>query len=211
MTTFIEALEAELPGWLLNDFEDDGETGGGFVGCVFGIVGDICAHYLTFASRGFLLRDSSVAEDSLMASAWERGMPRYEGESSAQHASRMANAWTAYAYAGRVAIAHQLSHYGFGDDVEIYDAAQWPTEYPVGPQSQFWVIVPAGDHPFEPLLVGSFSFGPTTYVGISGCTQKQMSGIRALIRKWKPVQWVCREIRFMVDSGLHATIAVQPP
>jgi len=208
--TLLEALETELPSWLLNDFEDE-ETGGGFIGCVFGLIGDVCAHVLTFCCRGVLLRDAGLASDAVQDIAWERGLPRYFAETQAAHVSRLIGAWEAYKYPGEVAIKAQFEAFGFGSNVEIYDADEWPAEYPVGPRSQFWIVVPAGDHPFEPTLWGSFTWGSTIYWGISGCTLEQMAGLRALIRKWKPVQWVCRQVRFEMASGPYATLAVTPP
>jgi hypothetical protein len=209
--TIIERLEAELPSWLLNDFED-GESGGGFVGVCFSFIADVAGHFWTFANRGALLKDRYVAPDVLPKFAWERGMPGYDGETTRQHADRMADAWNAYTYPGRPAIQEQLSYFGFGDSVAIYDAYEWPTEPPVGPKSQFWVVVPEGDHTYRELIIGTGDavIGDDTFIGIAGITAAQMTAIKALIHKWKPVQWVCREIRFDLGGGSYAAFAVQP-
>jgi len=206
---FVEALQDELAYWLLNDQTDDG--GGGFIGCVFSLVADVAGHVCTFASRGALLRDAYLAPDVLPSLAWERGMPRYETETTAQHASRCANAWDAYALPGRPAIKEQMGFYGFGDNVEIYDAYQWPAEPPVGPMSQFWVVVPVADNPFRELLIGTgdFVIGEDCIIGIAGITWTYLESISRLVMKWKPVQWVCREVRFTTATG-YAAFTVQP-
>jgi len=216
MTTIREALESELPSWLLNDFADDTEDppeeiGGGFVGCVFGLVGDVCAHVLTFCCRGRLLRDPGVASDAVQELAWERGLPRYNEESSASHVQRLAVAWEAYRLPGTVAIKRQLalSLECEETDISIYDAAQWPSEPPVGPRSQFWVVVAAGAHPFDVPRWGDLEWG--SFVWGIGATRAQTDWIRALVRKWKPVQWVCRQIRFDVGGDEYARILATMP
>jgi hypothetical protein len=206
---FVEALREEVASWLLNDQTDGG--GGGFVGCVFTLAADIACHVATFASRGALLRDPYLATDALPALAWERGIQRYETETTYQHAERCANAWDTYTLPGRPAIKEQMGFYGFGDNVEIYDAYQWPAEPPVGPKSQFWVVVPAGDHPFAERIIGAgAAIGDDEFIGIEGITATQIGSIVALVMKWKPVQWVCREVRFDIGGGLYAAIEVQP-
>jgi hypothetical protein len=214
MTTILEALESELPSWLLNDFADDNEDpaeeiGGGFVGCVFGLVGDVCAHVLTFCCRGRLLKDPGLASDVVQDLAWERGLPRYYQENTSEHAQRLAVVWDACKFPGEVAIKQQLAAYVGCDesDVAIYDADEWPTEFPVGVRSQFWVDVPYGSHSFDVPRWGSVVCGQFRW-GISGATLEQTAGLRSIVRKWKPVQWVCRQIRFELSGGFYASISV---
>jgi hypothetical protein len=118
----------------------------------------------------------------------------------------MADCWEAYTFPVE-AIPTQLGLQGFGDSVAIYTAEDWPTEPPVGPVSQFWVVVPYGDHSFDLPRWGSIVWGEFTW-GISGASTAQIEGIRRLVRKWKPVQWVARQVRFMLASGEFAVIQV---
>lgn len=179
-----------------------GEWGSLFLGIVFGLTGDSLLEAMSVAHRSPWLLDEQSPDDVLGLIGRERRLPRYPSETNDQYRARLHGAWDAYKFAGdESSILGQLTTAGFGG-AEIYDAWQWPTRGEPGHWSQFWVFFPAGTHTVNgiPVVGGGWVIGDGTLVGVEGITIEQVTTIRGIIRKWKPVQWVCRGVIFEISG-----------
>lgn len=206
MFTFLESLRGDLPPWLLDDPSDS------FVGCVFSLVADMAMHYTLFANRGTLLGDRAVADDALPFQGSERLLPRYPAESVTAYAARLKDAWGVWELAAtKQGLIAELEAFGFGPGIEIKDPVQWPTEAPVGYWSQFWIVIPYGSHDFTQQVWGSGYWGDIGTWGMHGSmSDSDVAQLKALIQRHKPVDWVCREVRFMLFDGSHSTLTITP-
>jgi hypothetical protein len=110
-------------------------------------------------------------EDALPVIGLERGMPRYPGETREQYRTRLDGAWEAWTRGGAAyAIIEQLKAAGL-DGVQVFRASQWDRA-PAGYWSIFWVFVPEDYSP-------------------KASTLAQREAWAAIVRKWKPAQWIC--------------------
>ncbi len=191
------------------------EPGNGFVGTLFAVMANTIAQGLSEAFASPLLTRAEQPTDALPRLAAERMMPRYPSETAAQHQARLIGAWDAYQYAGhKTAIVSQLEAAGFvgtdEDPVTIYTPATLVKEPLLDMNgdpwwSQFWVYFPYGSHPVtEPAVTwGSFNWGDGTIWGPPVEPATVFATIRGIIRKWKPVDWVCHGIIFqLADDSL---------
>jgi hypothetical protein len=194
--TFREFLRDSVPDWL------SGDLSGPFVQTVLGVAADTYAQGMAIAHRMGWLLDEESPNDTLPLFAIERRMPRYPSETPANHRARLHGAWDTYARAGsKAVIREQLAAMGF-ETVVILDAWELPLLNPSGGWSQFWIFFPAGTHPVtgQGPSIGSFDVGDGTTIGPLGLTPGQLKAMRALVRKWKPSQWVGRQFRFVISG-----------
>jgi len=210
--THLEALREDLPPYLRDDDSD------GFIGIVFSFMQDVVMHFCTFANRGTLLADPAVADDALPLQGWERGLPRYQSETVSAYADRLQDAWSVWGgrdtdTSFRDRIIEQMEAFGFGAGIAIYDPVQWPAEAPVGYWSQFWITVPYGSHVFSELVWDDAGYWDDvgTWDGSGSYTASEQAQLIALVNRHKPVNWVCREIRFMhFDGTAYETLEITP-
>jgi len=193
--TFREFVEQESPPWLL------GELSGAFVGIVFGLMADTVAEGMGAAVRMPWLLEPLSPPDVLPFIGNERRLPRYPGESIAQYRARLHGAWKAYEFAGdESSILGQLEAAGY-PGAKIYDP--WNMGIlPLGYWSQFVVWFPIGTHPVTSAgaVWGSFNYGDGTVYGPGGLTVAIATTLRGIIKKWKPVEWICRGIMFQISG-----------
>jgi hypothetical protein len=183
-----------------------GALSGAWNQIVNGVSGDVYIQVATLAHRmGWLLDDESP-DDALPLFAAERRLPRYVAESVTSHRERLHNAWEIYKYAGSdETLLEQLEAAGYGNGV-IVTASEWPTVS--GPNgelpywSQFWIFFPIGSHPVTSPgpEIGSFIVGDGTTIGPEGITSAQIKELRAIVRKWKPSRWICRQVIFQITG-----------
>lgn len=198
--TFRELVEAECPPWL------QGILSAGWVGVVFGLMADTIGEAMGAAVRMPWLLEPLSPPDILPFVGKERNLPRYPGETLTQWRARMHGAWVAYEFAGdESSIIDQLAKAGF-PGVQILDP--WNATFTPSPYwSHFIVRFPIGSHPVTSAgqAWGSFTWGDGTLYGPTGITPEQLATIRAIIRKWKPVDWVCRRIDFQISGWSYGT------
>ncbi len=168
----------------------------GFVGVTLGLTADEAAETQILACRMHLLDDPESPDDVLPYLARDRKLPRYPGETAAQHRARLIAAWEIYDETGtEEVIEKQLLAAGYGPDVFIGDfgnpdVAFGDPQYffadrgayvdfrpdETGPRgeappyrTQFWVVFGEGFHPVvgPPIPWGDFVWGDTS-VGVWG-------------------------------------------
>jgi hypothetical protein len=111
-------------------------------------------------------------EDALPVIGWERGMPRYPGETREQYRARLDGAWDAWSRGGSaLAIVDQLEAAGL-PGAQIFRASQWDRYPDAAYWSIFWVFVPEAYSPKSSTLV-------------------QRQAWASIVSKWKPAQWIC--------------------
>jgi hypothetical protein len=193
--TFRELVEAESPPWLL------GELSGAFEGVILGLMADTIAEAMGAAVRMPWLLEPLSPPDVLPFIGSERRLPRYPGETEAQYRARLHGAWEAYEFAGdESSILGQLAKAGY-PGAQIYDP--WNMAFlPLGYWSQFIVWFPIGTHPVTDAgaVWGSFNWGDGTVYGPGGLTVAIATTLRRIIKKWKPVEWICRGIMFQISG-----------
>ncbi len=170
-----------------------------YVGVVLSLTADLASAGLRQVLRMPWLLDPESPDDVLPLIGKERRMPAYPGESAASYRARLWGAGEAYRFAGSaLAITTQLAAAGYPNaEVRFYPGTPGPNgalDY----WSQFWVWFPVGSHPVtgagEPWA--GFSWGDGTLYGVSGATADFFATIRGIVRKWKPVDWICRGFEF---------------
>jgi hypothetical protein len=182
-----------------------GDRGGGFLGVLIGYVGDTVFEALSTAPKMAWLREPTSPDDVLPLVGDERRMPRYPVETSAQYRTRLLGAWETYKFPGTEGtMVAQLAAAGH-PGVTIYDPSEL-VFLPSGYWSHFVVSIPEGSHAVTAVgpAYGSFKWGDGTVYGPLGLTREVHSTIKAVIAKWKPVQWICREVRFQLGGGVYA-------
>jgi hypothetical protein len=191
--SFREYVASISPPWLL------GALSSGFVGVTLATVGDLLADGMRLALRMPWLLDEESPNDILPLIARERRLPGYPLETLAQYRARLFGAWEAYRFGGSAyAIESQLAAAGYPNaEVLFYPGRPGPNgESPY--YSQFWVRFPIGSH--EVLHVGknwdAFSWDDGTPWGPVYIPPDFNALIHGIIRKWKPVQWICRGFIF---------------
>lgn len=184
-----------------------GAFGEGFLGVLVGIVGDKLFDGMNDALKMPWLHEAVSPDDVLPLVGAERRMPRYPVETSAQYRARLHAAWDTYQFPGTegtlTAEFASAGHPG----VTIYDPAEL-VFLPAGYWSHFVVSIPIGSHAVTAIgaSYGSFSWGDGTVYGPQGLTAAVLSTINAVIAKWKPVEWICREVRFQLGAGVYAYV-----
>jgi len=170
--------------------------GADFVGVVFGLLPDILTEAAQACIQVTLLTDDQQPDDAMALIGAERRLPRYAGETRLQYQRRLREAADLYDVAGdESSIIDQLEAAGW-EGVRIYDPWMWSGHPPTGYWSQFWVFFPYGSYTFavgETRDYNDFAWGDGALWGpIQDAAAVRT--IKAIIRKWKPVDWVCRKI-----------------
>lgn len=177
-----------------------GKWGERFIGVPSLILDSYCESWMQMAANTWP-GVAQVAPDALAYLGEELNLPRYATETNTQYQARLARAWTDYQVAGTEAsILGQLAAAGFPGGTLVYLEAE---------SFKFRVVYPYGTHWVTsrgPLFGSGWHFGDGTYFGASPMTKAQIVTMRACIRKWKPADWVCTEVRFMLADGSYARI-----
>lgn len=202
LRNFREHLLTLSPRWL------QGTLSGAWVGVVHGITADAIGDAVGYALRLAWVREDSVTVDALPLLGENFNLPAYPVETPAQHKERMAGAWDLWAYAGDESpIEDQLATLGF-TGATVYTPDEWERP-PLGYWSQFWLWLPAGSHPVTGPGVeygGGANYGdPGLIYGPAGITQAELQTLLRVLRRWKPADWICREIIFEVSGASYGT------
>lgn len=183
----------------------------GWFGVLHGLTGDLLADGMRLAARMAWLRDPESPDDVLPLVGAERGMPRYPGETAAQYRARLLDAWNAYRFAGSEGtIVQQFEHAGYPGVEITFDAAALGPNGEAAPYwSQFWVYFPfTSGHPVtgDGPTWNSFTWGDGTLYGLDVTTGFYQL-IHGIVRKWKPVRWICRGFIFELSDLSTVEIA----
>lgn len=202
MTTYLEYLDRVIRLRTLR-----GPRGQALVG-TFGVLADALAQGWSEGLRAPWIGDvgEGPAYDALGPAGSELSMPRYPGESWTQYHERLQRAWTDYRFAGTEAtIEAQLAAAGF-PGARVLGPNDTTIE-PPGYWSHFIVYFPIGSHTVTASAPkwGSFKWGDGTQYGPVGLSAQQLQTIRAIVRKWKPGHWICRELVFQIAGWQYGT------
>jgi hypothetical protein len=169
-----------------------------------------------FGTIGLMLDDLAEATSQAVQVAWilrnpppdalgpigrEAMLRRYPTEATAQYKSRIARAWADWEVAGdESSIINQLAAAGHPGAV-IYrwlGSSSW---------SEFVVFFPAGTHNVTSAgpLVGSFTVGDGSIIGIVGMSPVELNTLRGIVRQWKPGRWKCVRIVFELSGWTIGT------
>lgn len=165
-----------------------GRYGSAFMG-VLGLMFDCIAQGATEAVRAPWLAEDTSPDDCLALKGTEYLMPRYPGESAVAYRARLLAVWCTWPFAGSdQAIVEQLTAAGFPSaKIALYNHRPGPNgAYPYW--SQFWVVWTT------PSVRVSGSWGPFVSDGSGIVTTNDQDAdlIRAIVKKWKPADWICR-------------------
>jgi hypothetical protein len=170
-------------------------------GVSFGVIPDIISQAQDEAFFQPCLLMPYSQDDFLPYSAYERSLPRYPSETAASHRARLHDAWRTWAEdAGNPdGLINQLTSCGVVvSNIITYlppggDLSRGIPVFPPSTQwwSQFSIIITTGE--------GSGSQGAIPYPGWTGgastiVSQDLINSAQSIISKFKPVDWVCREI-----------------
>lgn len=193
--------------WIAENAQLGDEIWERFAGVAFGVVADATAAAFGVVLRMPWLLDEECPDDVVPLIGAERRMPRYPGESVAAYKKRLFQAWEWYERGGdEDTITAQLAAAGYPGAVVL---TPWDTTIePPGYWSHFIVTLPPGSHPVTAVapVWGSFNWGDGTTYGPVGLSAAQGAVLRAIVRKWKPVDWICRRLDFDIDGVNTASI-----
>lgn len=170
---------------------------------LYGLIADTADEGVKLALHANWLLEPTSPDDVLPKIAKERRLPRYPAEDPSQHRSRLHGAWTTWVDAGSDHnMVTQFAAAGWPgvliwDNTEIY---QWEDPHNTDDVSRFWVILPPGSHSF--VSDGNWNDAGTWNDGglwNSNATTEQIQTMRAIIRKFKPVDWRCQNIVAVVS------------
>lgn len=177
-----------------------------------GLIVDAMLDVIIQAAQSGLTSNPEQPPDAKSKLGEERRMPRYAGETEASYTARLAGVWSAYLVAGSEAsLLDQLAAFGLPGAIINTPYTGWSTLEPLDWWSQAWVSIPVGMHPYyAPMACGDGTHcGDATAVcDVGGITGSEVAAIRALVRKWKPHDWVVRLITFSADDGVSPSIGI---
>lgn len=176
-----------------------GDMSESFVGITQSLTADILSDGWGLSLRMPWLLDSESPDDVLPLIGRERRMPAYPAETAVRYRQRLWQAWEAYSLGGSEnAILGQLAAAGYPNCRIVYYPAR-PGPNGQSPYwSQFWILFPDGSH--EGTLINSrwdsFNWDDGTLWGPVNFPPLFLATVRGIVRKWKPVDWICRGLLF---------------
>lgn len=183
------------------------EPGRKFIG-LSGVLMDFTMEAATQAVRANWVSDSiGPAADGLTAIGDEYSLPKYPRETNSEYELRLERAWEDWPTAGHEdTILGQLEAAGF-PGAEIYYATDWPLTGLPDWWSQFWIFFPAGTHTVTGAgpVVGGFTVGDGSSVGVVGLSLQDIAAIRAIIKKFKPAHYICSGVVFEISGWTVGT------
>jgi hypothetical protein len=156
-------VESVSPSWAL------GENAAAYYGTTLGLTGDVLAEALRCILLMPWLLEPESPDDVLSLIGAEVRMPRYPSETAAAYRARLVDAFNRYANAGTPArINAEITAAGLNGTVTFQPGHPGPPPALTLPYwSQFWIS--------------------TTH-----STAAELDLIRAIVAKWKSVQWLFR-------------------
>lgn len=136
--------------------------------------------------------------------------PHYLGETVAHVKERQRAKWDFWTGDPRAGLLEELGAAGIGPATLLV-----PGDWGVLPDgdtdnwSRFWLLFEEGDHPITGpgTAWGLFIVG-TDVLGPEGLTLDYYLHLRAIVKRYKPVQWIPWQYQFILPGGLH-TITLQ--
>lgn len=187
---------------------------------LLGLVGDAMGDACLYAAMAVWVRNPYQPQDARERLAQERRMPRYPTETEAQHRARLADWRVAYEAGGSgTTLLSQVAAFGLsGGTIATHYTSGWETEPPTlhpvtGTSwwSLFWLYFPVG-HGRRPAEQGwdddDWAWDDEHGFDIE-MTVAEIAGLRELIARWKPSQWVCEEVVFAMPDGSQVRLAVR--
>jgi hypothetical protein len=176
----------------------------GYVGrklsSLWGLIGDMIAGSAQQAVLARSMRSATHPADALRLTGFERGMPRYAGESDIVYRARLLGAWQAWTQAGTArAVESQLRLAGFFG-AKVIERWEWNWDSNAFDWSRFWVVIPRQGHPYTPWQLGEDTVLSRELVIGLDLSPSVLALIRSIIRKWKPAHMRCEYIVFVVDA-----------
>jgi len=173
---------------------------GAYVGNCYSLVADVCEQAMREACLAQCFKEPVSPDDALDKVANQRSLPRYAGETADAHRARLADAWNTWRFAGdESSIEGQLALAGYGNvevQTDLLSGGHPELGIPNYPASsaywsQFNVVIKLTS------ALGSFNDGLERS---SIVTAEQLATVRLIIRKFKPVDWICREVIFVLTT-----------
>ncbi|MBA2724296.1 MAG: hypothetical protein H0U56_15690 [Methylibium sp.] len=178
-----------------------GQRLSGFLG---GLLWDLLAEGASQAGQAAWVNLPGNPDDSLPLLGEENLLPAYAGELPDSHRTRIKEVWKTYPFAGdELVMVAQLAAAGAPGATFVFDDLALGPKGEAAPYwSQFWLFIPIGSHPATAggPIWGAFNWGAANW-GPTGLTAEYAGNVRAIIREWKPVGWVCRGIRLEHGGG----------
>jgi hypothetical protein len=142
------------------------QFGEAFVG-IMATTANLISRGAAEALRASWIAESSSPDDALPFAGSMRNLLRYAGESAAAYRARLLNAWNTWQLAGdEQSINGQIAAAGLNGSVLFQPGHPGPNQEP-SYWSQFWITTTHSD-------------------------DASLNTIRAIVKKWKPVQWIFR-------------------
>lgn len=212
--TCVDLLEEwQIPIW------SSGFWGVRFAGITEGLLQDSLIEGAALALQGSWLYDfRPVPVDesgeqplgSLALQGDDAMRPQYLGETDASVRQRLRDKWQFWTGNPRSGLLEELGAAGIGPAILLV-----PGDWVVLPDpdtdnwSRFWLIFEEGDHPITgPGIVwGDYVLGED-HLGPEGLTPEYIHQLRAIVKRYKPIQWIAWQFHFILPGGLHQ-IALQ--
>lgn len=198
LTAFREFFTRISPTWLQGDFGSKYVTG------VIGLFGDAIQNLANMGVKAPWLKTETSPDDALPLVGDGSNLPRYFTDTDTTYRTRLNDRWNTWELAGTKAqLENQAVLMGF-PNAEIKEAIQdWPTRPPAPYWSQFWLLIPSGDHSFTPAPdwdSGALYDGFTWSVSGTNA-QEIINSLRQAMCLFKPGHTILREIIFETGGG----------
>jgi hypothetical protein len=174
---------------------------------VLGLEADTLSLGLTCTLRCGLIQDPYCLADHLALKGEARNLPRYPAETLAQYRARVFRALDDWEMAGvETALCAQLQAAGYTSaSIKFRPYAPGPRGPVLDPApywSQFWVVVPdLGVTKNTSKWNDGHKWNDGSTWGSTSITSADAATLRAIVRKFKPVDWVCRGFLFPIYDG----------
>jgi hypothetical protein len=129
--------------------------------------------------------------------------PQYAGESEASVRQRLQDKWSFWTGDPRAGLLEELLAAGIGPATLLVPGDWSPV--PDGDTdnwSRFWLVFEDGDHPITgPGTIWGEHVVGTTVLGPEGLTADYIHQLRAIVRRYKPIQWIPWQYHFVLPGG----------
>lgn len=181
-----------------------GEFGSKFVAGVIGLFGDMIQQLANLGLKAPWLKTDTSPADALPLVGEGSNLPRYFTDTDDTYRARLNDRWNTWEFAGTEAqLEKQAVLMGF-PNAKIFEVSDWPTRPPLNYWSQFWLLIPAGDHSFTAgrRYGDGWRYGDGTTYGIAGTNAAEIIGsLRLAMCLFKPGHTILREIIFEGVGG----------
>jgi hypothetical protein len=173
---------------------------------VIGLEADSVSLGLSCTLRCGFIQDPYCLSDHLALKGFARGLPRYPAETTEQYRARVFRAWTDWKYAATAAgIVGQLQAAGYTNASIRYKPWEPGPRGETAPYwSQFWVVIPdLGVTRTTRAWNDGALWNDGGVWGPVDIDPEDAATLRAIVRKFKPSDWVCRGFMFPIYDGFN--------